>query len=407
MWDSVILFKLTYTLGASLLLFFGGGFLKKFSSQKNSTLLTFIAFRIAPFIVIYLVAGIEPRGDIPFFFYKAQHAQEFELVYRDFWSYHAPLFSYVLGLLMFLWKSPAAIVLLFLLGEYLTLRLTQKYAEDISNFKAIQYLILPAPFIIMLLGGQEDLVLWAVVVFAYYVFLRYKSTFYFGAAMAINLVFMKITAVVYFLPIFIYLKKRWGFALGAAAVSLPVFGLTYWLVGNDMFMFLEHTDIAFSPNLHTIIKPLFGSRLDEGALLYLNFGALFFIALVLVLAAIKLRSLPIKKALAVFWVMTYGLMTALLPASMIYYVYTFLLIAIFFTMDLNSKKELGLFLFFNFAVVLQPYLFVKLGQQLHHDFSFATNPMMMFEYLLEAFLVVYVLKMALDAYQVGVQKIRN
>src|SRR5690606_31793262 len=75
----------------------------------------FLIFRVIPWIVVFLVANQEPRGDIPFFFGKAIHAKVGEMVYRDFWSYHAPLFPYIISMPLFIWHTAKAIVALMLL----------------------------------------------------------------------------------------------------------------------------------------------------------------------------------------------------------------------------------------------------------------------------------------------------
>ena len=55
-------------------------------------------FRLLPWIGIFLVIGEDPRGDVPFFFYKAEAAKMGGFVYRDFWSVPAPLFAYIISL---------------------------------------------------------------------------------------------------------------------------------------------------------------------------------------------------------------------------------------------------------------------------------------------------------------------
>ncbi|MBU1820379.1 MAG: hypothetical protein KKG00_02550, partial [Bacteroidetes bacterium] len=79
--------------------------------------LGFVAMRLLPWIGIFLIIGEDPRGDVPFFFYKAEAAKLGGFVYRDFWSYHAPLFAYIISLPVWLWHNSRAIVLLMVLME--------------------------------------------------------------------------------------------------------------------------------------------------------------------------------------------------------------------------------------------------------------------------------------------------
>jgi hypothetical protein len=134
--------------------------------QENEKLvlgLGFLLFRLIPWIGIFLIVNEEPRGDIPFFFYKAEAAKRGGFVYRDFWSYHAPLYAYIISIPVWIWHNARAIVLFMVLMESGILWLTYQTYKSKSS-KALQlaviYYMLPAAFMYILVDGQEEVWFW-------------------------------------------------------------------------------------------------------------------------------------------------------------------------------------------------------------------------------------------------------
>src|SRR5919202_2569284 len=65
-------------------------------NETATVYLTFVLLRLLPFVAIYIFLNQDPRSDVDFFFRKAIAARQGKLVYKDFLSYHAPLFSYLI-----------------------------------------------------------------------------------------------------------------------------------------------------------------------------------------------------------------------------------------------------------------------------------------------------------------------
>lgn len=78
-------------------------------------LVTFAACRLVPFVVIYLLMGIDPHSDVPLFYDAASHALRGGVVYRDFWSLYSLLFAYVTALPLLIWHGLKSIVLLMVI----------------------------------------------------------------------------------------------------------------------------------------------------------------------------------------------------------------------------------------------------------------------------------------------------
>jgi hypothetical protein len=407
--EKVFIVKLCYSFLVSLLIVFlykKSHFLNHFAEQKGSILIAFILTRILPFIVVYLILNQTPRGDVPFFYWKASSVYEGKIVYKDFWSYHAPVFSYILTIPLLFWHSPKAIVLLLCVGEYICLMLTKKYYEkqdsSINSTKfSLIYLLLPAPFVIMLLGGQEDIWLWGIGVVAMMSYGRTKNLFLFSFILSIGLVVLKITFVLIFVPIFFskHFKNKILLLAGSLALLIPVFGVTYYFVGTDFLMFIKHTETPFSPNFHSILHPFFFDFFKKFTLTQINWLGLGIIFILLIRLGLLIKNLDLNRIFPMVWIFCFGIMNVILPASMIYYVFIYLIVIWFYIIRKDDMKDVVLFLFFNILVIVQPYLFVKLGQKMYPDFSFIAEPLRLIEYLIQVWLVVYVCYYVRRAYQ--------
>jgi hypothetical protein len=101
------------------------------------------------------------------FYDSAVSASKGGVVYRDFDSAYSPLFPYLTVIPLWFWDSPKSIILemvgLELLILWGTLRLTR-----LSVYYALIYLLLPATFILSVLGGQEAY--WSPKHYLYYLF---------------------------------------------------------------------------------------------------------------------------------------------------------------------------------------------------------------------------------------------
>src|SRR5690606_26507336 len=118
--------------------------------------------RLAPFILIFLILGIEPTSDVNGFWYMATHAAEGKVVYRDFWSPYSPFFSYLLAIGAVLWNNPKVIVLIMILMEGVAVVLSWHLYKSFMNrgtfcFRALVYFLLPGSLILSVLGAQEDI----------------------------------------------------------------------------------------------------------------------------------------------------------------------------------------------------------------------------------------------------------
>ena len=120
--------------------------------QRNERVTTYVAFvllRLVPFLCVYVLLNQEPRSDVEFFYRKAEAALQGKLVYRDFLSYHAPLFGYLISLPLLLWHNARVLILLMAVMEFIIATATlrrYRMGVDAPVVWFVLYYLLPLPF---------------------------------------------------------------------------------------------------------------------------------------------------------------------------------------------------------------------------------------------------------------------
>jgi hypothetical protein len=345
-----------------------------------------VLMRLVPFGGIFLLLGEAPRGDIPFFWSNATDALQGKLVYRDYISYHAPLFTYLLALPLRLWADARALVALMVLGEALTLGVTYRFYERTRGgafWPTAVYLLLPAPLIICLLGGQEDIWLWGFGVASAGVYHRTRDAFRTGLVLASALLVLKVTFVFILLPAFFLLPRRGRLVGALLAVGVPTLGLLYALMDWAFLMPVQQGALLFSPNLWSVLRPVLDPLFEWFELKQLNFVGLLFTVLTSAWAGYRFRYLPYDRALPALWIIAFAAMALFQPSAMAYYLFTYLLAVVFELIDLRQSCDVLALLVLNLLVISQPFLYTQLDTPIFRDASFLSRPLLLLEYGLE------------------------
>lgn len=353
----------------------------------------FLFFRFIPFIIVYLILNEVPRNDVPFFYEKATKALQGGLVYRDYWSFHAPLFSYLIAIPLLIWHSPKAIVLLMVMTEAFTVWLTYRHyrrQNPEAGLLAVLYFMLPAPLVICLLGGQEDIGLWLFGLLTMVAAARRKEPgLAIGLWMAAALLTLKVTFVMIAFPVFFLLggktRLRWMGAL--ALVGIPTLLLLYAVMGTQFMMPVQHGDIPFAPNLTTVLKPFLGTLFSHVPLKTLNWIGVAATVTILATVGLRYRKLPYAAVFPSIWVMTFGLFMLFQPSAMAYYIFLFLIAAVFELTPARPGARLWLLIVANLVVVVQPFYWIYLDQIFFNSFADFNSPLKIFEYVLEVITV--------------------
>jgi hypothetical protein len=391
---TVFYVKLILVVASSLAVWLGAradSFWKKIEESQRGTAIIGIGLlvcRILPFLVIYLVLHQTPRGDVPFFWGKASVAYQWGLVYRDFASYHAPLFSYIITLPLLLWYSSKAIVLLMVLMEAAIVWGTYRTYRTIkvnTLQSVVLYLVLSGPMIMVLLGGQEDVWLWGVAVWMLYYYRRTKDDgLGLGLRFSVGLLTIKATFGFWLFPLWFLLKKQWMFLLGMIVIGVPSLILLYAIMGLDFLMPLQMTANLLTPNLFTIFRPLITAISGHGPdLAFFSWAGLALTLSVATWITYQARTKSLSKGLPLAFLATYVAMTIFQSSSVGYYAFTYMLPLILELVDWKSRRDVAILLFFNALLVVQPFLFTHLGSPAYDDISVISNPLFLLEYTLQ------------------------
>ncbi len=348
--------------------------------ERSALGIAVVLTRLLPFVAIYLLAGEMPRADVPFFYYKATNALAGRLVYVDFRSFHAPLFSYMLAIPLLFWHDPRAIVLLMVLVEGLTVWLTYRYFHNRNPEKAIWsallYLLLPAPIAMCLLGGQEDVWLWLVGLLAVLAYMSGNKnlgsltpspatgTCRMGLVLAAGLLILKVTFILIVFPL-VWLVRDKARLIGALLlVGVPTLIGLYVLTGWKFLMPIQHSDLAFSPNLPSVLRPWLFGLLNHMPLKTLNVIGMLATVSTLTFTGIRYRRLAIRDAMPALWVVTFGMFQLFQVSAMAYYVFIFLMPFVFELVSINNRWQVALLILLNWLVVAQPYVTIVNNQPL-------------------------------------------
>jgi hypothetical protein len=350
--------------------------------------LTFALTRLLPFVLIYVLLHELPRGDVPFFYDKAAKALRGGLVYVDFWSYHAPLFAYILAGPLLLWHDPRAVVLLMVLVEGLTVWLTWRHYQPTHGpdalLSAMLYLLLPAPLIMCVFGGQEDVWLWLLGLLAVRLYARKPtpptarrangsagktapdsgSAVGLGLGLAAGLLLLKVTFGLIIVPLIWLVRQRWRLLAVLLAVGVPTLAGLYILTGWRFLMPVQHSDLPFSPNLPSVLRPWLFGALNAVPLKTLNATGMLVTVLSVTAAGFRYRRLTLAQTFPALWVVTFGVFQLVQASAMAYYVFVYMLPFVFELVPLTRRGRLAGLLILNWLVVVQPYLTIVHGQPL-------------------------------------------
>ena len=318
----------------------------RWQQQKDTLALSlgFLLFRLLPWIGIFLILGEDPRGDVPFFFYKAEAAKLGGFVYRDFWSYHAPLFAYIISLPLWLWHNARVIVLLMVVMETAILWLTYRtYKSQKSNALQLTYLywLLPAAFMYILVDGQEEVWFWGAALLMWRYTRRHPQNYEIGVGIlfALALLTIKVTFIFFLFPLMIIVKKPIRLLVTMAAIGVPVLAFLYWQIGD---LFLMPSYMAY-----------------------------------------RSRGRAVAELIPGLFVATFVCMMIFQASAPGAYLIAFLVTVVFELIDIKNPWHVTVLLALSWLTVVQPFVYVYNGQPSYTAFGMLGTPIYLLEYSLQ------------------------
>ncbi len=354
-------------------------------------IVAFVVCRLVPFVVIYVLMGIDPHSDVPLFYDAASHALRGEIVYRDFWSPYSPLFAYVTALPLLVWHSAKSVVLLMVVMEgaawWMTYRFYRPRWGSVTQLTALLYLFLPGPVVFCLLGGQEDVWMWLFGVASLWLWTANPSAFRLGLTMAAMLLVTKALAVLIAVALLFWVRRPYQYIAGLVIVGIPALILLYALTGDGMLTPLMFASIPFAPNLPTVLAPVIGDFTAYAGLF--STGGLVAVLGLSAYGGWRLRrgDVPYESALPILWVLCYGFMMFIHKSSFGNYVFIYTLPLMTLFPSWKNIRSVAVLLLLNVLVAVQPSLWWHLGSPIYSSPVMLTRADYLVEYLMEVGIV--------------------
>jgi hypothetical protein len=343
------------------------------ANERATRWLAFVLFRLVPFAVVYLILDQEPRSDVQFFYERAVPALEGGLVYRDFLSYHAPLFTYITTLPLLLWNNARVLVLLMALIEFVIANATVRFVRNQPPQKArsraahsdallryVLYYMLPLPFVAMVLSSEEDIWMWGfgLLTLALPATLNdRKFAFLTGLIWGLGMLTVKFMLIVLLIPLFFLIRERWFYLLGLLVVGIPSVLVLYGLVGEKILMPIQHSSYPMAPNLVSVLRPVLGSIFGQTSLTNLNWLGLAGTIGGASWVGWQFREVGYRRAFPYLFCFVFGLFMVLLPSAPGYYLFTQAMPLAFLVLA-NNRTHWLRFAALNFLLVVQPILMI-------------------------------------------------
>ena len=335
--------------------------------ERIITYLSFVLLRLVPFLFVYVVLDQEPRNDVDFFYQKAKAAVQGKLVYRDFLSYHAPLFGYLISWPLLLWHNARVLVLLMATMEFIIAKSTLnrfRASADAPVVWFVVYYLLPVPFVAMILFAEEDIWMWGFCLLSLALSPGRWFSLRLGLLWGVGMLTIKFMLIVFLIPLFFIVPNRFQYVAGLLLVGLPSLLILYALVGIDFLMPIQHSSLPMTPNAVSVLRPVLGTWFEQISLTYLNWAGLLVTIGGASLVGYRFRRIGYARLMPLLYVFTFELFMVCLPSSPGFYLFTHTLPLVFVVLSNKPEKRIWpVFLLLNVLVVVQPALSIIYNQQ--------------------------------------------
>lgn len=326
--------------------------------------------RVLPWIAIYFVAGFATQSDVATTFWpQARGAVEGGIPYRDFESFFSPLFPYLIGLPMLVWKDPRAIVLFLSLLEAVTAAWTLRAARyEVGSPERVRllayYFLSPGPLLLAIVGGQEDFLLWSG---GLLLWLAYKRAGDFGTGL-LTIVCTLLTKPLFVIPAAAFFglsRKRGRFLLGAVPAAVLVLVVLWVLTGTKFLAVLSQSGNISPPNiwiwLHWLSAGLIPIEHPSLSLAMVGFVTLFAL---FYFARNATRIAASQQKFYTAWTVLFILSLLLNLKSLGAYVAYFSLPALVLFWQLRSRAALAAWLVLGTLAPIESSLWYRTGEKL-------------------------------------------
>lgn len=188
----------------------------------------FALVRLLLFILVFVVAHQNVRGDLPVFYLRQAHkVLQGQVIYRDFYSSYGPLNALMNSLLLRIYDSGLSMVVFQVLCDIATvpvlLALFRRFLDE-TTVRRIGLLLLVQPMMLWnsTIDGRNEAL--TALLLATAMLLISRRDFWSGVSAGLTLVLVKFLPIMYFPSILLAARKRGLWVLGAALLPVPIFG---------------------------------------------------------------------------------------------------------------------------------------------------------------------------------------
>lgn len=391
--DTVSIVKVAVSLLLSiaswLLIRYPEPFRKLLNPRPGLTLwASFIGLRVVPFIIVYLIMGFDPRSDTEFFYKKAIAAFEGKMVYRDFLSYHAPLFGYLISLPLYLWNNAKILIPFMAIVEFVIVWATWRYYRPTrpdALLTAVLYFVLPLPFVAMILSSEEDIWFWGVGIITMIYASRAQGSLWIGVIWGFSMILIKSMVIVLLIPLFFLVDNKFKYVLGLALVGVPTIVILYLLMGDAFLMPLQHSGYDMTPNIVSITRPFLSGLYNQISLTRLNTISLFITMGITTYVTIRYKHLGYREIFPSIFILTFGIFMLAQPSAPGFYLFTYMIVVLFELLRSDNKKFAYQLIVLSFLIVIQPIIWVLyVGMMNYNDWQTVfSSPVNTFDYLIQ------------------------
>ncbi|MEZ4904278.1 MAG: hypothetical protein R2822_22275 [Spirosomataceae bacterium] len=373
------------------------GPIMKCLGHYNEDLVGVIAWvlaRLLPFVVIFVMLDFTPFSDLDGFFGQAREAVQLKMVYRDFSCMYSPLFPYFNALALWFWMDKKAIIVGMILMEGIALWATNSfYEQSLSKterlYRSLIYLLLPGSLVLCVLGGQEDVWLWLMLICAYLIWQRTQQVVWFGVALVIGFLFTKAVFILIGPALLLLVPKPMKWLTAAALIGVLFLGVLYyyteWLWLEQP---LHEAATLRAPNLLSVLNPLCFDTLKAGHKVW-NWVGLTSTVGVGTWMAFRVRRLPFVRAFSAVFFVIYATMMLLQQSAYSNYIFIFLLPLTFLWVDFQNRSQVAWLLSFNAFAVIHPSLWWRLQSPYYRSpAAIFAQPIYVLDYALQVGVVI-------------------
>ncbi|MGA0558959.1 hypothetical protein ACO2Q8_20045 [Larkinella sp. VNQ87] len=373
--DTVSLVKVIITLLLSLaswlLIRYPAPFRKLLNDRPALTLwASFIGLRIVPFIIVYLIMDFAPRSDTEFFYKKAIGAFNGGMVYRDFLSYHAPLFGYLISLPLYLWNNAKVLIPFMAVFEFAIIWATWQYYEPKrpdALLMAVLYFLLPMPFIAMVLSSEEDIWFWGVGLITMAYASRKQASLWIGVIWGLSMIIIKSMAIVLVIPVFFLVENKVKYVLGLVLIGLPSLVILYLLMGDAFLMPLQHSGYHMTPNIVSVTRPFLSGLYNQVSLTRLNSISLLITMAISSYIAFRYRHIGYRQIFPSLFILTFGVFMLAQPSAPGFYLFTYMVVVLYELLQTEDRRFGYQLILLNLLISVQPIIWVLYVGMLNYD----------------------------------------